>query len=89
MNPSAPTRVDEDMQSTDSPPPYVVRLGSGAGRRALDGSSFEDAALSYLEACHPPADAEGDVVVIVREQASGCEQCFRIELATGNTEPCD
>ncbi len=89
MNPSGSTRVDQDMQTTDSPPAFVVRLGSGAGRRALEGSSFEDAALNYLEACHPPADGEGDVVVIVREEASGCEQCFRIELATGQTEPCD
>ena len=57
MNPSGSTRVDQGMQTTDSPPAFVVRLGSGAGRRALDGSSFEDAALTYLEACHPPADA--------------------------------
>ena len=68
---------------------YVVHLRPEGGRRVVSGTSFEDAALAYLEACHPPPDAEGDVAVIVRDQASGCEQCFRIDVATGRSEPCD
>ncbi len=68
---------------------FVVSLQGGAARRTLEGAGYEDAALAYLEACHPPADAEGEVVVIVREAGSGCEQCFRIEVATGHTQPCD
>ena len=68
---------------------YVVRLQSGQGLRSVEGSGFEDAALAYLEACHPPADVEGEVVVIVRQTATGHEQCFRVEVATGEAAPCD
>ncbi|HEY5409099.1 MAG TPA: DUF5961 family protein [Caulobacteraceae bacterium] len=73
---------------TPSPQSYLVHLRHGAGRRAVAGESFEDAALAYLEACHPPADAEGEVSLVVREEASGCEQCFRIDVASGRAEPC-
>lgn len=68
---------------------YQVRLHHGGGRRALGGESFEAAALAYLEECHPPADAMGEVVVIVRDAASGAEQCFRIEAGGGRIEACD
>ncbi len=68
---------------------YVVHLRPEGGRRLVSGTSFEDAAVAYLEACHPPADDEGEIRLIVRDEASGCEQCFRVELATGRTEPCD
>lgn len=68
---------------------YVVHRKSDGGRRAITGRSFEDAALAYLEECHPPADATGEVVLIVRQALSGHEQCFRIEVASGRTEPCD
>ena len=85
MNPSAAPRVDGGMSEHS----YVVSLQTGAGRRTLEGAGFEDAAVAYLEACHPPPDDEGEVVVIVREAASGCEQCFRIDVFTGRTSPCD
>lgn len=68
---------------------YLVHLKSECGRRRIEGASFEDAALAYLEACHPPADAEGEVSLIVREEISGAEQCFRIDVETGRAEPCD
>ena len=68
---------------------YVVHLRPEGGRRRVAGTSFEDAAAAYLEACHPPAGGDGEVSLIVRDEASGCEQCFRIELATGRTESCD
>ncbi len=68
---------------------YVVRLRPEGGRRLVSGTSFEDAAVAYLEACHPPADDEGEISLVVRDEASGREQCFRIELATGRAEPCD
>ncbi len=74
---------------TSSQHDYLVRLHDGRVRRSVEGDSFEAAALAYLEECHPPADAEGEVVVIVRDQAGGGEQCFRIEVATGRAEPCD
>ncbi len=67
---------------------YLVHLRPEGGRRLVSGTSFEDAAIAYLEACHPPADADGEVSLIVRDEASGSEQCFRVDLATGQTEPC-
>jgi hypothetical protein len=72
---------------TSSGRDYQVRLHDGRVRRSVVGDSFEAAALAYLEECHPPADADGDVVVIVRDEGGG-EQCFRIEVATGHAEPC-
>ena len=68
---------------------YLVRLRAGDARRAIAGSSFLEAALAYLEVCHPPADAEGEVALVIREDATGQEQCFRVEIATGRTEACD
>ena len=67
---------------------YLVQLRSDGRRRALSADSFEGAALAYLEACHPPADGEGEVSLIVREEVSGLQQCFRIDVATGRAEPC-
>ena len=55
----------------------------------VEGDSFEEAAVAFVETWHPGADAEGDVSVIVREDESGHEQCFRIDVETGATNPCD
>ena len=68
---------------------YLVRPRSGTSWRPLTAEGFEDAALSYLETSHPPADAEGEVVLIVRDGDTGREQCFRLDLETGRSEPCD
>jgi len=67
---------------------FVVHRKSGDRNRTVRGSSFEDAALIYLEEFHPPADATGDVMLIVRHDETGREQCFRIEVASGRTAPC-
>lgn len=55
--------------------------------RTLSEASFEAAAIAYLEDLHPPAE-ETEVSIIVREVDSGREHCFRIDLETGETEPC-
>lgn len=55
----------------------------------VEGESFEAAAVAFVDAWHPTVDAEGDVAVIVREADSGHEQCFRIDVETGETRPCD
>jgi hypothetical protein len=68
---------------------FVVQLKADGARRAITGRSFEEAALAYLEECHPPADSMGEVVLVVRQALSGHEQCFRIEVASGRAEPCD
>ena len=54
----------------------------------VDGVSFEDAALHFLESQHVEA-ADDEVSLLVEDCATGERQCFRIDLATGETAPCD
>ena len=55
--------------------------------RTLSEPSFEAAAVAYVEDLHPPGD-DPEVSVIVVELASGHEQCFIIDLETGEAAPC-
>jgi hypothetical protein len=55
--------------------------------RTLSETSFEAAAIAYLEDLHPPGD-EAEVSVIVHEIETGREHCFRIDLETGETAAC-
>ncbi len=68
---------------------YVVSPKIAGRARAIRGSSFEDAALIYLEEFHPQADRAGQVMLIVRQADSGREQCFRIDVVSGRTGPCN
>lgn len=54
----------------------------------VQGPSFEAAALAFVEDWHPQPDDDGDVSLVVRDQQTGREQCFRIDLDTGETAPC-
>jgi hypothetical protein len=54
----------------------------------VEGVSFEDAALHYLEDRHVEA-ADDAVSLLVEDCASGERQCFRVDLSTGETAPCD
>ena len=51
--------------------------------------SFEAAAVASLESLALPSGGEADVSVIVRDLESGREHCFRLDLETGETAPCD
>jgi hypothetical protein len=53
----------------------------------VDGVSFEDAALRYVEDRH--IEAAEDVSLLVEDCATGERQCFRIDLSTGEAAPCD
>jgi hypothetical protein len=54
----------------------------------VEGVSFEDAALHFVEDRHP--EGEGDEVsLFVEDCETGERQCFRIDLETGATAPCD
>lgn len=53
----------------------------------VDAASFEDAALSFVETHHLDHDAE--VSLMVEDCETGERQCFRIDLETGETAPCD
>jgi len=54
----------------------------------VDGVSFEDAALHYLEDRHVEAP-DDEVSLLVEDCATGERQCFRVDLSTGETAPCD
>ena len=51
-------------------------------------TSFEAAAVAYLEDYPPAPEGDHEVSVIVHELASGHEHCFRVDLDTGETAPC-
>ena len=58
----------------------------GHHARSVDEANPEAAAVAYLEDfAH---DADEDVSVIVRDDDTGREQCFRVDLETGQTEAC-
>lgn len=54
----------------------------------VEGLTFEDAALHYLEERHIEAP-DDEVSLFVEDCETGERQCFRIDLATGETAPCD
>ena len=56
--------------------------------RIVEEASFEAAAIAYVEDFHPPADALGEIQVVVCDLANGHEHCFRIDLGGGETQPC-
>lgn len=70
--------------------PYTVRARHlhGGHARPVDEPTAEAAAIAYLEDFGHDPDEDEAVAVIVRDQATGWEQCFRVDLATGRTEPC-
>ena len=55
----------------------------------VEGVSFEDAALHFVEDHSPAADDGDEVSLYVEDMATGERQCFRIDVGTGETAPCD
>jgi hypothetical protein len=55
--------------------------------RVLMESSFEAAAVAYVEDLHAVSD-EAEMRVVVRELDSGHEHCFTIDVETGEAAPC-
>ncbi len=53
----------------------------------IEGVSFEDAALHFVEDRHPQGDGD-EVSLLVEDCETGERQCFRIDLETGETAPC-
>ncbi len=54
----------------------------------VNETSFEAAAVAYLEDYPQAPDDDHEVSVVVHELASGHEHCFRVDLDTGETAPC-
>lgn len=61
------------------------------GRHAshrIEGRSFEEAAVAFVERWAPAVDADGDVSVLVAEGDTGAEHCFTVNLLEGDATPC-
>ena len=54
----------------------------------VDGLNFEDAALAFVEVRHLEPDGEA-VSLMVADCETGEQQCFKVDLATGDAAPCD
>ena len=69
---------------------FCVRGVAETAQRArlVEGLTFEDAALHFVEDHHPAPDADDEVSLYVEDVETGEQQCFTIDLATGETEPC-
>ena len=65
---------------------HGVEAAPSRGQRVA-ARSFEDAALTFLETHHPPDFSE--VSLLVEDCETGERQCFRVDLESGATEPCD
>jgi hypothetical protein len=69
---------------------FTVHAADEARRsHRVEGASFEDAAIAFVELWSPEPDAEGDVQIIVRDAETGAQHCFRIDLDSGEAAPCD
>ena len=58
------------------------------GHVVADARDFHDAALIYVERWTPAPDAEDEVALVVCDCETGRQECFRIDLGTGETSPC-
>jgi hypothetical protein len=54
----------------------------------VNETSFEAAAVAYIENHPYDPDEDHEIRVLVREMSSGHEHCFRIDLETGETTSC-
>ncbi len=81
------TAIDAD----PAPRRFSVHSADEAPSRshAVDGVSFQDAALHFIEHFHPAADADDEVRLFIEDCESGERQCFRVDLMSGETAPCD
>lgn len=70
--------------------PFTVRARHlhGHHARPMDEPNPEAAIAAYLEDFSHDPDDEGALSLIVRDEETGREQCFRIDLVTGQTAPC-
>jgi hypothetical protein len=57
--------------------------------RAVEALNFQDAALAFLDVYGAQAREPDEVSLMVEDCETGERQCFRVELATGETAPCD
>lgn len=53
----------------------------------VEGLTFEDAALHFVEDYHPSAP-DDEVSLSIEDIATGERQCLRIDLESGEAQPC-
>lgn len=56
--------------------------------RVLEESSFEAAAVAYVEDFSPALSEEDGISVVVRDLGTGHEHCFKVDLESGETTSC-
>jgi hypothetical protein len=66
---------------------HASHIGSHHARHVTE-TSFEAAAVAYIEHHPYAADEDHEIRVVVREVSSGHELCFKIDLETGKTASC-
>jgi hypothetical protein len=68
---------------------FHVRLAEHVhGGRVLAEATFEAAAVAFAEEWAPHPES-GMLVLVVRDEYSGEERCFRIDLEGGIAAPCE
>ena len=55
--------------------------------RVLEETSFEAAAVAYVEDLCPSFTDQKEIGVIVRDLGTGHEHCFKIDLESGDSAP--
>lgn len=70
-------------------PDFSVHTREAPARhvRRLIEDSFEAAALAYVEDL-PHDLGDGEARVVVTDMATGREECFRVDLETGDAREC-
>jgi hypothetical protein len=70
---------------------FSVRLGDPAthGGQLVTEASFEAAGVAFCGEWAPHPEIGAEVAVIVRDEETGQERCFRIDLAAGGAAPCE
>jgi hypothetical protein len=66
---------------------HACHIDSHYARHVME-TSFEAAAVAYVEHHPYAADEDHEIRVLVREVSSGHEHCFKIDLETGETKSC-
>jgi hypothetical protein len=54
----------------------------------VEGLTFEDAALHFVEDFHPSVE-DDEVSLSIEDIETGERQCLRIDLESGLAQPCD
>jgi hypothetical protein len=71
--------------------PFMVHTANDSrdAGHTVRAQSIEDAAFAFVDRWHPPADASGDVVLMITDCENGRRECLRLDLSDGTAAPCD